>query len=136
MLKTHLSIHTATPTEPHFTLTQLAPISTNVEVRRYPLRVIAWDLMEGEQVSVHIAKVQALSNPHWALSEDECPCVLEPGQLANTKHQPYKRHGQAVVLTAENATACLDDAGTYFFEYHGSGQVILDCYDDPVPRKP
>ena len=89
----------------------------------------------GETVSVHIARVQSLGNPHWALTDDCCPCVIEPSAVANVQHMPYKKCKQAVVLTADDPTIHIDDAGTYYFEYHGKNEVIVDHYDDPVMAK-
>lgn len=136
--KTHSHIRTMSPqkeAEPRFTLNPLFPTSSNIEVRQYPKRIIAWGLMGDETVSVHIARVQSLGNPNWTLTEDCCPCPIEPSAVANVQHMPYKRHQQVVLLTAENPAIHIDDAGTYYFEYHGSNEVILDHYDDPVLRK-
>lgn len=97
--------------------------------------MIAWGLSEGESVSVHIARVQSLGNPNWTLTDDCCPCPIEPSAVANVQHMPYKQCKQAVVLTAENPAIHIDDAGTYYFEYHGTNSVIIDHYDDPVIAK-
>ena len=136
-IKTHSHIRTAQtqPNEPRFTLNELFPTSTNIEVRKHPKRVIVWGLSAGESVSVHIARVQSLGNPHWALTDDCCPCVIEPSVVANVQHMPYKKCKQAVVLTADDPTIHIDDAGTYYFEYHGKNEVIVDHYDDPVMAK-
>ena len=138
-IKTHSAIlqsQNNTQNAPHFQLNEIFPISTNVEVKRYPLRVIAWGLMGDETVSVHIAKVQSLGNPHWALSDDNCcPCPIEPSAVANVQHMPYKKCKQEVVLTADEPAIHIDDAGTYYFEYHGDNEVIIDHYDDPVIPK-
>ncbi|WP_439327602.1 hypothetical protein [Lonepinella sp. BR2357] len=123
------------PNQPHFNLNELFPTSTNVEVKRYPLRVIAWGLTGAETVTVHIARVQSLGNRHWTLSDDCCPCVIEPSALANVENMPYKKCKQAVVLTADEPAIHIDDAGTYYFEYHGTNSVIIDHYDDPIIPK-
>lgn len=137
MITTHShKIKATSPTgQPHFHLTELSPISTNVEVRRYPKRIIAWGLSGDEQVSVHIARVQALGNPNWTLTDDCRPCSIEPGIIANTEHMPYQRHNNPVKLTANSPAIHIDDAGTYYFEYHGANEVVIDHYDDPVIRK-
>lgn len=139
-IQTHSQIKTTTTpspsnTEIRFHLNQLHSTSSNLEVRQYPKRIIAWGLMKGETVSVHIARVQSLGNPHWALTKACCPCPIEPSQVANVAHLPYKRCQQAVVLTADDPTIHIDDAGTYFFEYHGNNEVMIDHYDDPVMPK-
>lgn len=137
-IKTHSAIirQQHSPNTPYFHLNELYPTSTNVEAKRYPLRIIAWGLSDNETVSVHIARVQSLDNPHWALSDDDCcPCVIEPSAVANVQHMPYKQCGKPLVLTAENPTAHIDDAGTYYFEYHGTNSVIIDHYDDPIMTK-
>lgn len=136
-IKTHSHVKPPSnqSTEPRFTLNPLFPTSSNIEVRLHPKRVIAWGLNDGEMVSVHIARVQSLGNPNWALSDDCCPCAIEPDRVANVQHLPYKRCKDVVVLTAENPAIHIDDAGTYYFEYHGENEVILDHYDDPVIRK-
>lgn len=139
-IKTHSTIkrnqQAAQSQEPHFHLTQLRPTSTNVEVRKYPLRIIAWGLSGSETVTVHMARVSSLGNTHWALSDDKCcPCILPPDQVANVQHMPYIKCGKPLVLTADNPCAHIDDAGIYYFEYHGSESVIVDHYDDPVIRK-
>lgn len=133
-IKTHPS-QSSSNTEIRFHLNQLHSTSSNIEVRQYPKRVIAWGLMNDETVSVHIARAQSLGNPHWTLTEDCCPCPIEPGQVANVAHLPYKKCRQAVVLTADEPVIHIDDAGTYFFEYHGNNDVIIDHYDDPVIPK-
>lgn len=137
-IKTHSAIlqsQNNTQNAPHFQLNEIFPISTNVEVKRYPLRVIAWGLMGNETVSVHIARVQSLGNPNWTLTDDCCPCPIEPSAVANVQHMPYKKCKQEVVLTADEPTLHIDDAGTYYFEYHGDNEVIIDHYDDPVIPK-
>lgn len=91
--------------------------------------------MSDESVSVHIAKTESLGNANWALTDDCCPCVIEPSAIANVQHMPYKKCKQAVVLTYDDPTIHIDDAGVYYFEYHGSGQVTLEHYDDPVIPK-
>lgn len=137
-IKTHSAIlqsQNNTQNAPHFQLNELSPISTNVEVKRYPLRVIAWGLADNETVSVHIARVQSLGNPNWTLTDDCCPCPIEPSAVANVQHMPYKKCKQEVVLTADEPAIHIDDAGTYYFEYHGDNEVIIDHYDDPVIPK-
>lgn len=137
-IKTHSAIlqsQNNTQNAPHFQLNEIFPISTNVEVKRYPLRVIAWGLMGNETVSVHIARVQSLGNPNWTLTDDCCPCPIEPSAVANVQHMPYKKCKQEVVLTADEPAIHIDDAGTYYFEYHGDNEVIIDHYDDPVIPK-
>lgn len=139
-IQTHLAVKRNTAAaqsqEPHFHLTQLRPTSSNVEVRKYPLRVIAWGLDKGESVEVKMARVSSLGNTHWALSDNECcPCIIPPDQLANVQSMPYIKCGKPLTLTAENPCAHIDDAGIYYFEYTGVGDVILDHYDDPVIRK-
>lgn len=139
VIKTHSTIkrnpQAAQSQEPHFHLTQLRPISSNVEVRKYPLRVIAWGLNADDIVTVHMARVSSLGNTHWALSDDCCPCVIPPSEVANVQTMPYIKCGEPLVLTADNPCAHIDDAGIYYFEYSGYGEVILDHYDDPVIRK-
>lgn len=138
-IKTHLvvkqSMQSKQSAEPHFHLTQIRPTSTNVQVRKYPLRIVAWGLDEGETVAVRMARVTSLGNPHWALSDDCCPCVIPPSEVANVQTMPYIKCGKPLVLTADNPCAHIDDAGIYYFEYSGYGEVILDHYDDPVIRK-
>lgn len=136
-IKTHSHITTTNQSSdtPNFNLNELHPISSNIDVRKYPKRVIAWGLMEGETVSVHIARVKSLGNPNWALTDDCCPCPIAPSELANVQHMPYKKCKNAVVLTADEPMIHIDDAGTYYFEYHGINQIILDHYDDPVIPK-
>lgn len=139
-IKTHSTIkpnsQIAQSQEPHFHLTQVRPTSSNVQVRKYPLRVVAWGLEQGESVEVRMVRVSSLGNTHWALSDDECcPCVLPPDQVANVQTMPYIKCGKPLVLTAQNPTAHIDDAGIYYFEYSGYGEVILDHYDDPVISK-
>lgn len=137
-IQTHSHIKTTqnqSASEPRFTLNPLFPTSTNIDVRQYPKRIIAWGLVDGETVSVHMARVQSLGNPNWALSNECCPCPIEPSAVANVQHLPYKRCNKVVELTAEKPAIHIDDAGTYYFEYHGNNEVILDHYDDPVIRK-
>lgn len=136
-IKTHTAI-TTNPTQsnaPRFTLNPLYPTSSNIEVRRLPKRVIAWGLEGEETVTVHIARVQSIGNPNWALTDDCCPCIIEPDLVVNVNKMPYKKCKQAVVLTADDPAIHIDDAGTYYFEYHGNNEVILDHYDDPVMAK-
>ncbi|QLB20075.1 hypothetical protein A6B43_00240 [Vespertiliibacter pulmonis] len=121
--------------KPRFNLDELFPTSSNIDVRQYPKRVIVWGLVGDETVTVHIARVQSLGNPHWTLTDDCCPCPIEPSILANVQHMPYKKCKQAVVLTANEPAIHIDDAGTYYFEYHGTNSVIIDHYDDPVIPK-
>ncbi|MBF0785768.1 hypothetical protein E4T80_09885 [Muribacter muris] len=139
-IRTHTRITTQQPQtaiEPRFTLNTLFPISTNIDVRKYPKRVIAWGLMPGETVSVHMARTQSLGNPNWALRDEECcPCILEPDPVVNAHHMPYKRCHQVVILTDEDPAIHIDDAGVYYFEYHGNHEITLEHYDDPVLRKP
>lgn len=137
-IRTHSHIKTAlsqSNTEPRFTLNELFSISTNIEVRKYPKRVIAWGLIGDETVSVHIARVLSLGNPNWTLTDDYCPCIIEPDRVANVQQMPYKKCKRAVVLTADEPAIHIDDAGTYYFEYHGNNEVIIDHYDDPVMVK-
>ncbi|MGX2956429.1 hypothetical protein ACWIYZ_04975 [Ursidibacter arcticus] len=136
-IRTHTTIttHQTQSNEPRFTLNSLFPTSTNIEVRKYPKRIIAWGLSGDETVTVHIARVQSLGNPNWTLTDDCCPCIIEPDCVANVQHMPYKKCKQAVVLTAEEPAIHIDDAGTYYFEYHGNNEVIIDHYDDPVMAK-
>lgn len=135
-IKTHSHIKTAqTSTEPRFTLNELYPTSSNIDVRQYPKRIIAWGLVGSETVSVQMARVQSLGNPHWTLTDDCCPCPIEPSAVANVQHMPYLRCGKPVILTAENPAIHIDDAGTYYFEYHGTSEVMIDHYDDPVIAK-
>lgn len=137
-IRTHSHIKTApsqSNTEPRFTLNQIFPTSSNIEVRKYPKRIIAWGLMGNETVSVHIARVQSLGNPNWTLTDDCCPCPIEPSAVANVQHMPYKKCKQEVILTADEPAIHIDDAGTYYFEYHGDNEVIIDHYDDPVIPK-
>lgn len=137
-IQTHSHIKTAqtqSNTEIRFHLNPLHSTSSNIEVRQYPKRIIAWGLMNEDTVSVHIARVQSLGNPDWALTKDCCPCVIEPSVVANVQHMPYKKCKQVVVLTADEPTIHIDDAGTYYFEYHGDNEVIIDHYDDPVIPK-
>ncbi|VEH67277.1 Uncharacterised protein [Rodentibacter pneumotropicus] len=92
-IRTHSHIKTAqtqSNTEPRFTLNELFPTSTNIDVRKYPKRVIAWGLIGDETVSVHIARVQSLGHPNWTLTDDCCPCPIEPSAVANVQHMPYK----------------------------------------------
>ncbi|MDH2997183.1 hypothetical protein A1D22_05795 [Pasteurellaceae bacterium LFhippo2] len=136
-IRTHTAITTNQPklTDPRFNLNPLFPTSTNIEVRQLPKRVIAWGLDKDETVTVHIARVQSLGNPNWALTEDCCPCIIEPDRVANVQQMPYKKCKKAVVLTAGEPAIHIDDAGTYYFEYHGNNEVIIDHYDDPVMAK-
>lgn len=137
-IRTHSYIKTAqiqSGNEPRFNLNQLFSTSTNIEVRKYPKRVIAWGLVGDETVSVHIARVQSLGNPNWTLTDDCCPCPIEPSAVANVQHMPYLKCGKPLILTADNPCTHIDDAGIYYFEYHGSESVIVDHYDDPVIRK-
>lgn len=132
---THIKPHSNTSSSPRFALNEILPISSNIEVRKYPKRIIAWGLNDGETVTVHIARVQSIGNPNWTLTDDCCPCPIEPDLVANVQHMPYKKCKQAVVLTADEPAIHIDDAGTYYFEYHGVNEVIIDHYDDPVIPK-
>lgn len=137
-IRTHSYIST-TPSqsriEPRFTLNPLYPISSNLEVRKYPKRVIAWGLMGEETVSVHIARTASIGNTGWALTDDCCPCIIEPDSVVNVQHMPYKQCKKAVVLTADEPAIHIDDAGVYYFEYHGTNDVVVEHYDDPVMTK-
>lgn len=134
-IQTHTHIQLATShssTKPRFNLNELSPLSSNFDVRQYPKRVIVWGLFGDETVTVHMARVQSIGNSMWALSDDCCPCPIEPSALANVGSMPYKQCGKSVVLTAENPAIHIDDAGTYYFEYHGNHNVVIDHYDDPI----
>lgn len=139
-IQTHSTIkrntNTAQSQEPHFSLTPLHPNSTNIEVRKYPKRIIAWGLESGETVAVQMARVSSIGKTHWALSDDDCcPCIMPPDLVANVQSMPYLKCGKPLILTADNPCTHIDDAGIYYFEYSGHGNVIIDHYDDPVIRK-
>lgn len=138
-IRTHIAQFQRTPLQDNpklrFNLNELHSRSANVEVKRHPMRLIAWGLNEGETVTVYMAKVQSVGNPHWTLSDDCCPCPIEPSAVGNVQSLPYKIKGTPLVLTHDNPAGHIEDAGSYYFEYEGSGEVIVDHYDDPVRPK-
>lgn len=137
-IQTHSHVKTAQMPnggEPRFTLNALFPLSSNLLVRQLPKRVIVWGLSEGETVSVHMARSQSLGNAHWVQSGECCPCPIEPSAVANVAHMPYKKCKQAVVLTADEPAIHIDDTGNYYFEYHGTNEVVIEHFDDPIIAK-
>lgn len=107
-IKTHSYIRTppSQPNEPRFTLNELFPTSTNIEVRKYPKRVIVWGLGVGETVSVHIARVQSLGKPcgrfHYQpmkyftcrdfTFEPNDKIILQKAPLTDAENQLYVRY--------------------------------------------
>lgn len=118
-----------------FELSVIKPRSANFSVRTVPVALVAWGLAEGETVAVRRAKVASLGVSRWRDDGSCCGGSLSPDDNGNIEHMPYKRCGADVVLTAQNPHAVVDDVGTFFLEYSGGGDVVIDKMDDPVVRK-
>lgn len=112
------------------------PYSGNLTVRDKPLRIIAWGLTGDDYIIVNAARIGAIGSRHWALTDDCCPCVLPPSPVVNVDYMPYLRCGNQVKLTAASPFALIDDTGSYFLEFVGSGDLVtVEYYDDLCLRK-
>ena len=123
----------------NFNLSEIRPTSSNIEVRQYPMRVIAWGLSGEDKVHVRIARVSSVGNANWTMDQFAKCHALEPDIVANVQHMPYKvQRGdklETVVLTEENPAIHINDAGVYYFEYEGQDEVFIDFYNDTIISK-
>ena len=122
-----------------FQLNQIRQKSKNVEVRKYPLRVICWGLTGDDKVKVKMARVSSVGNPNWAMSELSQCNMLEPDVVANVQSLPYKvNKGEDMIeleFTAKDPSGYINATGVYYFEYEGSDEVFIDYFNDVVISK-
>lgn len=119
----------------NFNLSEIRPTSSNIEVRKYPMRVIAWGLNDEDKVHVRIARVSSVGNANWTMDQFSQCRALSPDIVANVEHMPYKVKGEEVVLTKEEPAIHINDAGVYYFEYEGQDEVFIDFYNDTIIAK-
>lgn len=137
-ITTHISVTDSTIKDKGkgFKLSPLNPQSANITVSKYPHSIIAWDLADGETVTIRRTRVDSLGNTRWAVDDSSCcPNPVPPSDNANVNSMPYRRCGIDIVLTHEEPHVLIDDAGVYYFVYQGDGDIVIDHFDDPVVRK-